>query len=146
VAKEGLRRLTKEEISQRIREGVKVIIEQVLEEMTERLAAGYRERMPTRRCERNGHYIRGLITLVGKVEQLRVPREIHCGFAVSEREPSSRRSSSATSDPGRRRSFFGGGSGRAVLEMYLQGSPPARSQPSRRGFLGFASAMARFPG
>jgi transposase-like protein len=38
---EELKRLTKEEISRRIREGVKAVIEQVLEEeMTEHLAAG----------------------------------------------------------------------------------------------------------
>ena len=43
-------RLTKEEISWRIREGVKAVIEQVLEEeMTEHLAAGYRERTESRR-------------------------------------------------------------------------------------------------
>jgi transposase-like protein len=41
--REELKRLTKEEISRRIREGVKAVIEQVLEEeMTEHLAAGYR--------------------------------------------------------------------------------------------------------
>jgi transposase-like protein len=40
--REELKRLTKEEISRRIREGVKAVIEQVLEEeMTEHLAAGY---------------------------------------------------------------------------------------------------------
>ena len=48
--REELKRLTKEEISRRIREGVKAVIEQVLEEeMTEHLAAGYRERTPSRR-------------------------------------------------------------------------------------------------
>jgi transposase-like protein len=47
--REELKRLTKEEISRRIREGVKAVIEQVLEEeMTEHLAAGYRERTPSR--------------------------------------------------------------------------------------------------
>jgi len=57
VTKEELRGLTKEEISRRIREGVKAIIEQVLEEeMTEHLAAGYRKRTLSRRGERNGHY------------------------------------------------------------------------------------------
>jgi len=67
VTKEELRGLTKEEIGRRIREGVKAIIEQVLEEeMTEHLAAGYRERTPSRRGERNGHYTRGLITPVGR--------------------------------------------------------------------------------
>ena len=76
MTKEELRGLTKEEISRRIREGVKAIIEQVLEEeMTEHLAAGYRERTPSRRGERNGHYTLNLIMPVGKVEQLRVPRD-----------------------------------------------------------------------
>jgi transposase-like protein len=65
--REELKRLTKEEISRRIREGVKAVIvlrtayanEQVLEEeMTEHLAAGYRERTPSRRGERNGYYTR----------------------------------------------------------------------------------------
>jgi len=107
VTKEELRGLTKEEMSRRIREGVKAIIERVLEEeMTEHLAAGYRERTPSRRGERNGHYARNLITPAGKVEQLRAPRGVHYGFAVSEREPSPPRSSSATSDPRRRRSIL----------------------------------------
>ena len=106
MTKEELRGLTKEEISRRIREGVKAVIEEVLEEeMTEHLAAGYRERTPTRRGERNGHYTRSLITLVGKVEQLRVPREIRYGFAVSGREPPSPRSSNATRGSRRRRSI-----------------------------------------
>jgi putative transposase len=73
---EGLKRLTKEEISRRIREGVKAVIEQVLEEeMTEHLAAGYRERTPSRRGERNGYYTRDLITPAGRIAQLRVPRD-----------------------------------------------------------------------
>jgi putative transposase len=55
--REELKRLTREEISRRIREGVKAVIEQVLEEeMTEHLATGYRERTPSRRGERNGYY------------------------------------------------------------------------------------------
>jgi transposase-like protein len=82
--REELKRLTKEEISRRIREGVKAVIvlrtayanEQVLEEeMTEHLAAGYRERTPSRRGERNGYYTRDLITPAGKIPQLRVPRD-----------------------------------------------------------------------
>jgi transposase-like protein len=53
--REELKRLTKEEISRRIREGVKAVIEQVLEEeMTEHLAAGYKG-APSRRGERNGY-------------------------------------------------------------------------------------------
>lgn len=50
MTQEELRRLTKEEIRRRIREGVKAVLEQVLEEeMTEHLAAGYRERTSSRR-------------------------------------------------------------------------------------------------
>ena len=76
--REELKRLTKEEISRRIREGVKAVIvlrtayanEQVLEEeMTEHLAAGYRERTPSRRGERNGYYTRDLITPAGRIAQ-----------------------------------------------------------------------------
>ena len=78
--------MTKEEISRRILEAVKAVIEQVLEkELTEHLAAGYRERKLSQRGERSGRYTRSLITAVGKVEQLRVLREVHYGFAVSER-------------------------------------------------------------
>jgi putative transposase len=74
--RDELKRLTKEEISRRIREGVKAVIEQVLEEeMTEHLAAGYRERTPSRRGERNGSYTRDLITPAGRIAQLRVPRD-----------------------------------------------------------------------
>jgi putative transposase len=82
--REELKRLTKEEISRRIREGVKAVIvlrtayanEQVLEEeMTEHLAAGYRERTSSRRGERNGYYTRDLITPAGRIAQLRVPRD-----------------------------------------------------------------------
>ena len=78
--REELKRLTKEEISRRNREGVKAVIdkaviEQVLEEeMTEHLAAGY-EGTPSRRGERNGYYTRDLITPAGKIPQLRVPRD-----------------------------------------------------------------------
>jgi putative transposase len=72
---EELKRLTKEEISRRIREGVKAVIEQVLEEeMTGHLAAGY-EGTPSCRGERNGHYTRDLITPAGKMAQLWVPRD-----------------------------------------------------------------------
>jgi len=107
VTKEELRGLTKEEISRRIREGVKAVIEEVLEEeMTEHLAAGYRERTPTRRGERNGHYTRSLITPVGKVEQLRVPRDREGTFLTEVFERYKRMTGEVEE---------------AVLEMYLQG-------------------------
>jgi len=76
VTKEELCGLTKEEISRRIREGVKAVIEQVLEEeRTEHLAAGYRERTPSRRGERNGPYTRSLVRPVARLEPLKVPRD-----------------------------------------------------------------------
>ena len=66
----------KHDVESRIREGVKTVLEEVLqEEMTEHLEAGYRELTPTRRGERNGHYARNLLTPAGKIERLEVPRD-----------------------------------------------------------------------
>jgi putative transposase len=48
--------------------------------MTEHLAAGYRERTPSRRGERNGYYTRDLITPAGRIAQLRVPRDREGAF------------------------------------------------------------------
>ena len=49
------------DIEARVRQGVKAVLEEVLqEEMTQHLDAGYRELTPTRRGERNGHYTRNL--------------------------------------------------------------------------------------
>ena len=102
-----MKRLTKEEISRRIREGVKAVIEQVLEEeMTEHIGAAYRERTPYRRGERNGHYTRSLITPVGKIEQLRVPRDREGTFLTEVFERYKRMTGEVEE---------------AVLEMYLQG-------------------------
>ncbi len=62
-------------VEARGREGVKAVLEEVLEEeMAEHLKAGYRELTPTRRGERNGHYQRNLVTPAGKIERLEVPR------------------------------------------------------------------------
>lgn len=113
--REELKRLTKEEISRRIREGVKAVIvlrtayanEQVLEEeMTEHLAAGYRERTPSRRGERNGYYTRDLITPAGRIAQLRVPRDREGTFLTEVFERYKRMTGEVEE---------------AVLEMYLQG-------------------------
>ena len=112
---EELKRLTKEEISRRIREGVKAVIvlrtayanEQVLEEeMTEHLAAGYRERTESRRGERNGYYTRDLITPAGRNAQLRVPRDREGTFLTEGFERYKRMTGEVEE---------------AVLEMYLQG-------------------------
>jgi transposase-like protein len=49
------------DVEARVRQGVKAVLEEVLEEeMTQHLKAGYRELTPTRRGERNGQYTRNL--------------------------------------------------------------------------------------
>ncbi len=64
------------DVEARVREGVKAVLEEVLEEeMTQHFEAGYRELTPTRRGERNGHYTRNLVTPAGKIERLEVPRD-----------------------------------------------------------------------
>ncbi|MDT7944661.1 MAG: IS256 family transposase [Dehalococcoidia bacterium] len=107
MEKEELRELAREAVHARIREGVKAVIEQVLEEeMREHLGAGHRERTPLRRGWRNGHYTRELITPVGKLEQLRVPRDRE-GELVTEVFERYKRMTGDVEE--------------AVLEMYLQG-------------------------
>ena len=49
------------DVEARVRQGVKAVLEEVLqEEITQHLEAGYRELIPARRGERNGHYTRKL--------------------------------------------------------------------------------------
>jgi transposase-like protein len=63
-------------VGDRVRAAVKAVLEQVLdEELAEHVGARHRERIATRTGERNGSYGRDLITPVGKIEQLRVPRD-----------------------------------------------------------------------
>ena len=51
------------DIEARVRQGVKAVLEEVLqEEMAEHLNAGHRELTTTRRGERNGRYTRNLVT------------------------------------------------------------------------------------
>ncbi|MFZ5803839.1 MAG: IS256 family transposase [Acidobacteriota bacterium] len=105
--REEMRKLTKEEISRRIRDGVKAVMEAVLEEeMSEHLGAGYRERTPRRRGERNGYYTRDLITPVGKITQLKVPRDREGAFLTEVFERYKRMTGEVEE---------------AVLEMDLQG-------------------------
>ena len=59
------------DVEARVRQGVKAVLEEVLEEeMTQHLQASYRELTPTRRGERNGCYTRNLVTPGGKIERL----------------------------------------------------------------------------
>jgi putative transposase len=74
--------------------------------MTEHLAAGYRERTPSRRGERNGYYTRDLITPAGRIAQLRVPRDRE-GTFLTEVFARYKRMTGEVEE--------------AVLEMYLQG-------------------------
>jgi putative transposase len=94
-------------VQARVREGVKAVLEEVLEEeMTEHLEAGYRELTPTRRGERNGHYTRNLLTPAGKIERLEVPRDREGEFVTELFERYKRMTGDVEE---------------AVLEMYLSG-------------------------
>ncbi len=97
----------KRDVQARVREGVKAVLEEVLEEeMTEHLDAGYRELTPTRRGERNGHYTRNLVTPAGKIERLEVPRDREGEFVTELFERYKRMTGDVEE---------------AVLEMYLSG-------------------------
>jgi len=94
-------------VETRVRQGVKAVLEEVLqEEMTEHLEAGYRELTPTRRGERNGHYTRNLVTPAGKIERLEVPRDREGEFVTEVFERYKRMTGDVEE---------------AVLEMYLSG-------------------------
>ncbi len=95
------------DVEDRVRQGVKAVLEEVLEEeMSEHLQAGYRELTPTRRGERNGHYTRNLVTPAGKIERLEVPRDREGEFVT---------------DLFERYKRMTGDVEEAVLEMYLSG-------------------------
>jgi putative transposase len=95
------------DVEARVREGVKAVLEELLqEEMTEHLEAGYRELTPTRRGERNGHYQRNLVTPASKIECLEVPRDREGEFVTEVFERYKRMTGDVEE---------------AVLEMYLSG-------------------------
>lgn len=97
----------KRDVETRVREGVKAVLEEVLEEeMTEHLKADYRELTPTRKGERNGHYQRNLVTPAGKIERLEVPRDREGEFVTEVFERYKR---------------LTGNVEEAILEMYLSG-------------------------
>jgi len=74
--------------------------------MTEHIGAAYRERTANRQGKRNGHYSRNFITPVGKIEQLRVPRDREGTFLTEVFERYKRMTGEVEE---------------AVFEMYLQG-------------------------
>jgi len=95
------------DVEARVRQGVKAVLEEVLqEEMTQHLEAGYRELTPTRRGERNGHYQRNLVTPAGKIERLVVPRDREGEFVTEVFERYKRMTGDVEE---------------AILEMYLSG-------------------------
>jgi len=86
---------------------VKAVLEEVLqEEMAEHLQAGYRELTLARRGERNGYYTRNLVTPVGKIERLEVPRDREGEFVTEVFERYKRMTGDVEE---------------AILEMYLSG-------------------------
>jgi putative transposase len=95
------------DVEARVRQGVKAVLEEVLEEeMTQHLKAGYRELTPTRRGERNGRYFRNLVTPAGKIERLEVPRDREGEFVTEVFERYKRMTGDVEE---------------AILEMYLSG-------------------------
>jgi transposase-like protein len=110
------------DLESRVREGVKAVLEEVLqEEMTEHLKAGYRELTPARKGERNGHYTRNLLTPAGKIERLEVPRDREGEFVTEVFERYKRMTGSVEE---------------AILEMYLSGV-------STRKIAGITDALSR---
>lgn len=107
MTKEEVSELTRLALGDRIRAAVKAVLEQVIEEeMTEHIGARHREKTDSRTGERNGCYSRGLITPVGKIEQLRVPRDRDGTFTTAVFEEYHRATGEVED---------------AVLEMWLQG-------------------------
>jgi putative transposase len=112
----------KRDVEARVRQGVKAVLEEVLEEeMAEHLKAGYRELTPTRKGERNGHYTRNLVTPAGKIEHLEVPRDREGEFVTEVFERYKR---------------LTGNVEEAILEMYLSGI-------STRKIAGITEALSR---
>jgi putative transposase len=120
--KDEFEQATKLDIEARVREGVKAVLEEVLqEEMSEHLNAGHRELTPTRKGERNGHYQRNLLTPAGKIERLEVPRDREGEFVTEVFERYKRMTGNVEE---------------AILEMYLSGI-------STRKIAGITEALSR---
>lgn len=102
-----LEETVQQDLETRVREGIKALLEQILEEeMTEHLGAPRYRRSPSRRGQRNGDYERDLVTGAGTLRQLRVPRDREGTFQTELFERYRRLTGSVEE---------------AVLEMYLQG-------------------------
>jgi putative transposase len=122
LAQEEFERTVKLDVEARVREGVKTILEEILqEEMTEHIGAVHRETTPERKGERNGHYRRNLVTGAGKIERLEVPRDREGEFVTEVFERYKRLTGSVEE---------------AILEMYLSGV-------STRKIAGITEALSR---
>jgi transposase-like protein len=122
VQEEEFEHAVKRDVEARVREGVKAVLEEILqEEMTEHLNAGYHEFTPARTGERNGRYTRNLVTPVGKIERLEVPRDREGEFVTEVFERYKRMTGSVEE---------------AILEMYLSGV-------STRKIAGITDALSR---
>lgn len=107
LEREEIEELARQDLETRVREGVKALLEQILEEeMTQHLGASCYQRSPSRRGQRNGNYERDLVTGVGTLRQLRVPRD-RAGTFQTELFERYRRMTGSVEE--------------AILEMYLQG-------------------------
>ncbi len=107
MERKELEETVKQDLETRVREGVKALLEQILEEeLTVHLGATPYQRSPTRKGRRNGEYERDLVTGVGQIQQLRVPRDREGTFQTELFE---------------RYRWLTGSVEEAVLEMYLQG-------------------------
>lgn len=107
MKRKDIEETVQQDLETRVREGVKALFEQILEEeMTQHLGAAPHQRSPQRRGQRNGEYERDLVTGVGTIHQLSVPRDREGTFQTELFERYRRLTGSVEE---------------AVLEMYLQG-------------------------
>lgn len=97
----------KQDIEDRVRGGVKILFEQILEEeMDQHVGAKRYQRTSKRNGERNGYYEQDLLSGAGQIHRLRVPRDRDGVFRTELFERYKRLTGSVEE---------------AVLEMYLQG-------------------------
>lgn len=75
------------DVEARVRQGLKAVLEKVLEEeMPQHMGAGYCELTPARRPERNGYYQRNLLTPASKIERLAVVKKAKCPYKTKRRK------------------------------------------------------------
>ena len=118
-------------LRERLREAVRITLATVLEEEVEAfIGAGRYERTPRRRDRRNGYYTRDLVTGLGRIEDLAVPRTRQ-GFQTQVFARYARRQTEV--DQGISEMFIRGVSTRGVGEVLeqLTGAKPSPSTVSR---------------